>query len=166
MELHIKGHDTIGGLLKERYREFDVVLFTNSNCEIPRHIETRCKDLLHICVDDIDFQMKNKVLVTLEQIKEALAWVENREKLISCCHAGVSRSSAMAYLIASQRWDAKSALSVLRPLKHWPNRLIVHLGSQVLNNPAIWDSFVQWQLKTGGVDPSENGTWPANCSIL
>jgi predicted protein tyrosine phosphatase len=160
MELHIKGHETIGGLLKERYREMDVILFTNSDYPVPRHIETHCKEMIHLPVDDVDFARKTQVAPSLEIVQKALEWAKGRDKLISCCHAGVSRSSAMAYLLACREWGPKVALSVLRPHRHWPNRLIVHLGSQVLNDPTIWETFVEWQRKETGLDPSQNGAWP------
>lgn len=164
MEIHIKGHDTIQGLLKEEYRKFDVVLYTNSDYQtLPdrlRFIETHCKELVHLPVDDVDFPRKTQVAPSLESVKKALDWSQGRDKLICCCHAGVSRSSATAYLIAAREWGPKTALCVLKPQKHWPNRMIVHLGSQLLNDPLIWDTFVDWQKKETGIDPSQNGGWP------
>lgn len=160
MEIQIKGHETIVGLLKEQYRQYDVVLYTNSDYPVPRFIETHCKEMIHIPVDDVDFPRKSQVAPSLESVKKVLDWTAGRDKLISCCHAGVSRSSATAYLIAAREWGPKVALSVLRPHKHWPNRLIVHLGSQLLNDPLIWKTFVEWQTKETGLDPSQNGGWP------
>jgi predicted protein tyrosine phosphatase len=160
MEIHIKGHDTIQGLLKEEYRKFDVVLYTNSDYEVPRFIETHCKEMIHLPVDDCEFARKTQVVPSLESVKKALDWSLGRDKLICCCHAGVSRSSSTAYLIASREWGPKAALSILRPHRHWPNRLIVYLGSQLLNDPSIWTTFAEWQKKETGLDPSDNGAYP------
>ena len=166
MEIHIKGHETIGGLLKERDREFDVVLYTNSQIapgdqNWPGHVvEKHCKEFIHMPIDDMDFVRKNYVIPSVESVKKVLDWSAGRDKLICCCHAGISRSSSTAYLIASREWGPKAALSILKPHKHWPNRLIVYFGSQVLNDPTIWQTFVDWQLKETGLDPSRNGDWP------
>jgi predicted protein tyrosine phosphatase len=118
--------------------------------------------MIHLAVDDIDIEREGRrhIAPTLEHIEKALEWSKGRDKLISCCHAGVSRSSAMAYLLACRECGPGTVLSVLRPHKHWPNRLIVHLGSQILNDPLIWQTFVEWQKKETGFDPSQNGSWP------
>ena len=74
MEIHIKGHDTIQGLLKEEYRKFDVVLYTNSDYPVPRFIETHSKEMVHIPVDDCEFARKTQVVPSLESVKKALDW--------------------------------------------------------------------------------------------
>ncbi len=156
MEIQIKGHETIQGLIKEQYRQYDVVLYTNSDYEVPRMIETHAKEMIHLPYDDVDWARHTQVAPDLAMVNRFLEWTKDRKKLISCCHAGVSRSSATAYIIASREWGPKVALSILRPHKHWPNRRIVWFGSVALENPEIWDVFVNWQKTNTGLDPSQN----------
>jgi predicted protein tyrosine phosphatase len=159
MELKIKGHESIEGLIKgENYRQYDVVLFTNSNKSAPRIIETHAKDLIHFAKDDCD-QDSEKYgwkAMTEDDVRKLLDWTKDRERIICCCHAGVSRSSATAYVLACREWGPEAALTVLRPFKHWPNRLIVHLGAIVLGDRKVWEMFRKWQLDNTGVDPRQD----------
>jgi predicted protein tyrosine phosphatase len=156
MELKIKGHDTIEGLIKgDNYRQYDVILFTNSGREVPPMIRTHAKNLIHFSRDDVDHDDERRGWSAMkeEDVKKLLEFAKDKERLICCCHAGVSRSSASAYIVASQEWGPEAALTVLRPFKHWPNRLIIHLGSIVLGDRKVWDMFVKWQKDNTGVDP-------------
>ncbi len=158
-EIYIKSHNSVLGFLKSHYREFDVVLYTNSNYEVPRSFETHSKDLIHFPIDDIDRPTTTKIGPNLDHIGQLLDWAKDKERIVCCCHAGVSRSSATAYLLAAREWGAETGLSVLTR-KHWPNRLIVYLGSVVLNNPDIWNTFVKWHTKERNRDPSKDWAAP------
>lgn len=158
MEIYIKSHTTIRGLLKANYRKFDSIVYTNHDCIVPQHIKTRSKDCLHIPADDMD-DFDCVRAPTIQQISNILDWSKNRDKLVCCCFRGVSRSSATAYVIACREQGPEVALTKLVPYRHWPNRLIVYYGSIVLGMPEIWDTFVNWQGKTG-LDPSRKGSWP------
>jgi hypothetical protein len=163
MEIKIMGHDSAIGFLKANYREYDVILYTNSDYDPPPAIVNSAKNIIHFPVDDVDMPSNQphnrKVAPTVDVVKTALEWARDRERVLCVCHAGVSRSSSTAYLLACQKWGPEAALSLLRPLKHYPNRLIVKLGSLILENPVVWDRFVEWQIKGSGVDPTDRGTY-------
>jgi hypothetical protein len=108
----------------------------------------------------IDLDSKCTFPPTARNIKEALAWSEGKTELIVACHAGISRSSATAYVIASRVLGPKDALGILEQGHHWPNRLIVYLGSKLLKDDKIWDEFVNWQKTYNYLDPSQNNAWP------
>ena len=71
------------------------------------------------------------------QVQHAIEWATGRDRLISACHAGISRSSAIAYAIAASRVGAERALVLIDPHKHWPNRLIVRHASEILGLPEM-----------------------------
>jgi predicted protein tyrosine phosphatase len=167
-EIRIKGHEPgcgAEGLLKgDGYRKYDVVLFTNSDREPPRFVETHAKDHIWIPRDDCeeDNEKYKWKAMTLEDMQNVLKWTEGKNRICCCCHKGVSRSSATAYVVASRVWGPEAALSILRPYKHWPNRLIVHLGAVALGDRKVWDMFVKWQKKGTGVDVIKDFDEPWN----
>lgn len=87
--------------------------------------------------DDIQFAIKGYTAPDEGKIKDILEWSRNKNNLLVHCNAGISRSSAIAYLIACTQKEPAEAIKVLDPAMHWPNRLIVEIGSKVLGNPEI-----------------------------
>lgn len=60
---------------------------------------------------------------------------------IVACKFGISRSSAIAYLLESQRTSPQEAISILDVNRHYPNELILKFGMEILGtfdkNPII-----------------------------
>lgn len=140
----------------------DVIHYTNSESPPLQEVKDHAKSWFHIPADDIDYYgLRNYFPPTAKNVKDALAWSEGKTELIVACHAGISRSSATAYLIAARVMGAKDALSILEENHHWPNRLIVYLGSNLLKNGQIWYEYVNWQKSYNHIDPSQNNTWPS-----
>ena len=57
------------------------------------------------------------------------------------CAAGVSRSSATAYVIACMTTPPAKAIYMLNPMLHMPNERIVQYGTEILDNTDIWREF-------------------------
>lgn len=150
-EIYIGGHSkgTAQEILKKRPKEFDSLIITNHDVVVPEEVRAMSKDVLHLTFDDIvghsPFHPEGKyILATKDHIKEALTWAEGRPKLLVACHAGVSRSSGLAYVIAAVDWGPQTALRVFRPGWHWPNVHVVKLGAEVLESPSVWNTFREW----------------------
>ena len=81
-----------------------------------------------------------------EHIMAAITFAKGvgQERLIVCCQAGVSRSSATGYIITSLDKDPSEAIKVLDRMLHWPNRKVVELGAELLSNPNILSEFEKW----------------------
>jgi predicted protein tyrosine phosphatase len=60
------------------------------------------------------------------------------------CHAGVSRSSALAYVVRCRDWSPGEAIRVLTPGWHRPNELVVRLGAELLRDPAVYATYAAW----------------------
>ncbi len=105
---------------------------------------TRAIDHLVLSFDDIEVPYGIYLPASIEDITEGLKWAENKEEIAIACAAGISRSSAMAYIIACSRMNPDEALKYLNKEIHSPNQWMVKLGSQILNNPEILLIFLDW----------------------
>lgn len=76
-----------------------------------------------------------RILAAKEDVEKALAYAEDKDALIVSCAAGISRSSAIAYIMARKYEDKEQAMKILDRDKHWPNRHVLHLGGKILNLP-------------------------------
>lgn len=95
------------------------------------------KSFLMLGFHDISFESHDYVGPSQDDVATALKFAEGKEDLVICCHAGISRSSATAYTIATQRSTPQEALNVLDIKKHFPNRLIIKHGSVILQKPEM-----------------------------
>ncbi|HCE46440.1 MAG TPA: hypothetical protein DET40_23090 [Lentisphaeria bacterium] len=102
------------------------------------------KDIIIEKFDDIKVPEEGWIVPELEHVRRILGWAEERENIAVHCTAGISRSSAIAYLIACQRSSPKQAVKVLDPAKHAPNRLIIKLGMDVLGDEAVMLEYIKW----------------------
>lgn len=76
-----------------------------------------------------------------KDIEKVLQWAKDKENILVHCSAGISRSSAIAYLIECTRIPPCEAVKILKPGIHYPNRLMVKIGSEILGNPEIYEVF-------------------------
>jgi predicted protein tyrosine phosphatase len=91
------------------------------------------------------------------EIRRILDWAKDKEVDIVACHAGISRSSAVAILIECQKIFAGRPVTVKEAIEglmlnkdqHHPNPLILELGAKILNRPEIPDVVKYWNR--GGV---------------
>ena len=78
------------------------------------------------------------------QVRRILEWSEGKNKIAVHCHMGISRSSAIAYLIACTRMPERKALEILDFSMHYPNRHIVYLGASMLGREAVYRECMDW----------------------
>ena len=90
-----------------------------------------------------------KVRETERREQAALDYAKDKQELLVHCAAGVSRSSAIAYLIACSRVGTMEALKVLDSLFHWPNNRVVRLGAEIMDNPEIEQVIKKWKSDHG-----------------
>jgi len=138
-------------MLSESPKQWDVV-FINNPTEAPPHwLPELAKSYCHLQFDDINTEFKTLRTPKIEDVQKALQWAkEGKEDVLVSCHAGVSRSAAIAYVLAASEYLPEDAIGVLNPERHQPNRLIVEIGSKLLEDKKVWTEFVQWQDR---IDP-------------
>ncbi len=146
-EIHIAGHSrgTLQKLLDERPGEFHAIIITNHNKSFPEGIADKVISHLHLVFDDINHNPGLPyILPAKEHIEKALEFAKDKKAIVVACHAGVSRSSATAYLIASRSWGVKPALSILRQGRHWPNPTVIKIASQMFPGEGIFETVSEW----------------------
>ncbi len=73
------------------------------------------------------------VLPSIDNVAPALKFAQGAKNVAVHCTAGVSRSSAMAFLIECQRTgDPDKAMEVLNLLLHFPNMTAIKVGQEIL----------------------------------
>jgi predicted protein tyrosine phosphatase len=80
-----------------------------------------------------------------EHVEAVLKFAEDKDNFLCCCHAGVSRSSAMAYILACRNEDPKKALGMLETWRHSPNCLLVEYAAKILNKPEMASLMEEWK---------------------
>lgn len=157
MDIRICGHLQATVLLEDQPRQWDAIVIINNSLKLDGFVSEHAREYLCLCFDDVVVPSPGYVAPDEASIRQALDWARGRTKLIVACHAGIARSSALAYLIASQQWGAKKAIRMLRPTLHAPNALIVSLGARILGQPEIWHEFQAWVGDSS--DPLERLDW-------
>lgn len=97
-----------------------------------------------LCLRFNDIEYEGKDCVQDHHIEEALEWAKPHEDLVVACRAGISRSSAFAYLIECTRSGPEAAKEILCPDIHQPNRLVVDKGARILENDDVQEQFFEW----------------------
>jgi len=148
-DITIWGVDGLGRFLELGPTDFNIVSIRSSYLSpydyfALEKFRKNYKDIIIETFDDIQQPEPGWILPSKEPIKRILEWTKDRRNIAVHCTAGISRSPAIAYLAACQRCKPKNALEVLNPMLHFPNRFIVRLGSEILNDESILTEFNGW----------------------
>lgn len=84
---------------------------------------------------------------TKEDIQRILDFSKGKDNILCSCHAGRSRSSAIAFLICCCQEDPSEAIKIFDIKKHDPNILIIKMGAEILNNDRILRTAMQYKEK-------------------
>lgn len=131
--ISILSRQAISELVDKEPNQHVVILIANDESEIA-HIVPKCKEVLCSFFDDTTNPIK-PLAPSSEKIALILDWVKtrNEQDLFISCQMGISRSSAVAYLISCLKNDIHSSLDILDDKIHMPNELILKLGEEILN---------------------------------
>ena len=144
MEIDICSHGVLLGLLSSDAGRRDVLLVTNPGVGPPEGVPPLARRLLHLQFDDFASPRPGVLLPTASDVRRALNWAAASEHLVVSCHAGVSRSAALAYLVRCRACPPPEAVKILVRGWHRPNELIVRLGASVLGDPAVYVAYRTW----------------------
>lgn len=152
--LVIKSRDDAVTLTSIEPNRFNVVLISGDfDKEEDRvlSIKKNAKSHIHLIFDDITNPHSTVAKPpSKELVAQGVDWVKDlKDDYIVSCRAGISRSSAMAYLIATKFFGPRDAVKILNPDIHYPNKLIVKLGSEILGNPEIYTicrTYVEFKM--------------------
>jgi predicted protein tyrosine phosphatase len=144
MDIDICSHGVLLGLLSADPGRRDLLLVTNPGVELPEGVPPLARRLLHLQFDDFSSPLPGVVLPTADDVRRALDWAAGRERLVVSCHAGVSRSAALAYLVRCREVPPPEAIGILSKVWHNPNELIIRLGASVLEDDGIYEAYLAW----------------------
>ncbi len=143
-QITIAGHKIAVPFVQDNPGQYHLLIMTNSDTDLPP-VRDYVKSLLWLQFDDVLWEFSNYVMPRREHVEQALEWAGDKNPILCSCHAGMSRSAAMAYVIACSRaLHPRLALEVLTPIKHYPNELIVKYGADLLKNKSILDEYYKW----------------------
>jgi predicted protein tyrosine phosphatase len=128
-------------------KKYNVIFITNPgdpfyNPELHKLIDNAKESLISQF-----FDREFKGGPTKADIQRILDFAKGKDNIICCCHAGKSRSSAVAFLIRCCQEDPSEAIKMLDTKKHDPNLLIIKTGIEILNNDKILTIAKQYKEK-------------------
>jgi predicted protein tyrosine phosphatase len=145
MEIHIFSHDHAWKFARRAPKQYDVIIVSNRADDYPLDLHEVCNDVLKLTFHDVDHDESPYRMPQLEDVQRGLEWARGRSKIISACQAGISRSSALAFLCKLQECgDVQEAATVWRMGYHWPNKRIIELGAQLLQQPQALDVYARF----------------------
>lgn len=154
MNIKIVGHEQALHLLEQSPNQLYVIFISSPHehrkyaVEGSEKIAELAKECCELFFDDVTFPIRNEVVVQESDVRKALDFAKDKTDLIVTCQAGVSRSSAMAYCIATELDGPVLALSALNQKIHSPNELVVKHGSIILKIPEMLDLIQRWKSES------------------
>ena len=149
LNISIHSLEDIGRAIKTHKTDLNIVSIRSSDCpECEYRVFEEYKGNYSSIVieefDDIEFPDGKLKIVTKANIDRILIWAKGKKNIAVHCTAGISRSSAVAYLIACSRMPASEAIKVLNPNIHSPNALVILSGINILRDRSIYDQYKKW----------------------
>jgi len=149
MQITIAGHKRASEILEAEPNQVDVIFISSPNAiyavEGSDKIEGLAKECCKLLFNDVTTLREELVPPKREDVQRALEFAEGKDRLLISCQAGISRSAAIAYLIAAREVGITEAFNVLNPDVHIPNSLIVRHGALLLNEPDIIEMMNHWK---------------------
>ena len=113
----------------------------NEGTPVPRPSEIEASRHLFVPISDIVVAQDGHILPAEEHVAQVIDFVrgwDRREPLVIHCYAGISRSTAAAYIAACVVDEARSEMEIARDLRErsptaTPNALLVAVADRMLN---------------------------------
>jgi predicted protein tyrosine phosphatase len=157
MDIQIFSAENAAKELKQHSKRWHVVSLRDVKYNFGSHplngLHDHAKDMIVVGMDDVTWSTSNSQGYTKpsrEKVQHIIDWVEEKqpENLMVHCWAGVSRSSATAFLLSCIHNTPEEAFNLLNPKKHMPNLMIMDYGLDILNDTKAtkwYRKFIQLQ---------------------
>jgi predicted protein tyrosine phosphatase len=147
--IEIYSLDRISEIVRKQKTDLDIVSIRSSGCpegeySVFDEYHFNFKSIICEEFDDIESPDDELIAVTREKISRILEWAKDKNNVAVHCTAGISRSSAVAYLIACSRMPPSKAIRILDPNLHSPNALVVFHGIKILKDMEVCDQYKKW----------------------
>lgn len=130
---------------------WDSIVILDSSLKDSEFVAQHSRKSLQLRFDDITTTRQNKILPSVDLISSALSFGLSSDKLIVCCRAGQSRSSAIAFSIVYEKLGKLDALKLLNPKRHAPNYRILQIADEILERPGILNAYDDWASAIGDI---------------
>ena len=131
MEIEIHNYLSCSHRLETDSGNWNSIVVLDSSLADSEFVTHHSRSSLQLRFDDITAPAPNKIAPNSELISSALSFGLSLNKLIVCCRAGQSRSSAIAFAIAYEKLGRLDALRLLNPKRHSPNYRILQILSLI-----------------------------------
>jgi len=147
MEIKIHNYLSCSHRLEADSGDWDSIVILDSSLDESEFVSRHSRNSLQLKFDDVTSPTPHKIEPSHELIAAALNFGIASEKLIVCCRAGQSRSSATAFSIAYEKLGKMDAFKCLNPKRHSPNSRILQIADEMAKNET---SRAQIPLVYGG----------------
>ena len=151
MDITICGHRRAAEILSESPNQLDIIFITSPDAPFAvagaDSIPGLAREICEIRFHDVSQQIAHLNPPDRHHVQKALDFAKGRDKLIVACQAGISRSSATAYVIQASEVGSKEALKILDPAVHNPNAAVIRHGSVILDDPEMIWIVNEWKSK-------------------
>jgi len=150
MNIEIFSAENAAKEVKQHANKWHVISLRDDKYGTDHHpmngLDDRTKDIIIKKVDDVSdrkYESWGYKVPEEEDVQDILDWVKKREikNLMVHCWAGVSRSSATAYIVACTVMPPEEAIKLLNPDIHIPNELIMLHGANILDDREVWLNY-------------------------
>ncbi len=155
MEIVVGGYVAASLVLEREPNQWHALVVLDSDKQATNFVPGHARSHLYLRFDDVEEARTNKLTPNGAQVAQALDFAKGKDKLLVSCRAGRGRSVALAYLICCRERGVDEALKILDPTRHRPNRLVVGLGSALIDTPCVLDSFDDWRWRHANVHLSD-----------
>jgi predicted protein tyrosine phosphatase len=157
MNIQIFSAENAAKELKQHSKKWHVVSLRDVKYNFGDHplegLDEHTKDIIVVGMDDISWSTPPSLGYTppsREKVQKIIDWVEENQpkNLMVHCWAGVSRSSATAFVLSCLYNTPEEAFNLLNPEKHMPNLMIMDYGLDIVNDPEAtkwYRKFIQLQ---------------------
>ena len=151
MEIEIHNYLSCSHRLETESGKWDSIVILDSNLAESQFVKQHSRNSLQLHFDDITKPAPNKIEPSSKLIASALEFGLSTEKLIVCCRAGQSRSSATAFAIVYEKLGRIDAMKLLNPKRHSPNYRIIQIANELLDRPGILNTYDEWGMEIGDI---------------
>jgi predicted protein tyrosine phosphatase len=128
MNIKILSRKLFADVIRNEPNQHDAVIIHELDQQTIKWID-RLKPLCrsYICLDFEDVVGLDPTGPTIDHVTKALDWATEKDEIIVTCQAGISRSSAIAYLIGCLKDTPEKAAELFED-HHYPNELVIQHG--------------------------------------
>lgn len=149
MKITICGHRKAAEILAETPNQRDIIFISSPDAKFAVEGSARIAGLARECCEilfnDIAYPMGSLEHPEPHHVQKALDFAKGKDNLIVACQAGISRSSAIAFVIQAAEVGLLEAFKILNPLVHQPNSLVIKHGAKLLGEQDMMAMMDKWK---------------------